>query len=155
RRRMRANGGDALQRRPGRRREAVVYSQRRFADDRQRSVVQQVVRFRDRPCERALDGQDAEVDFRCYCRVDDSDEARQRDRAIRVGREDGRGSVAMTAGGPGVADDAQRRLPTGASAASTASPNRAVVALPLTSGVSDEATVEDLNPVPTVPFFRQ
>ena len=58
--------------------EAVPDAQCRLGHDRERVLVEQVVRLGDRAGERALDRQHAEVDLAARRRLDDREEARQR-----------------------------------------------------------------------------
>ena len=58
--------------------EAVADAERRLGDDRERVLVEQVVRLGDRAGERALDRQHAEVDLAARGRLGDGEEARQR-----------------------------------------------------------------------------
>ena len=75
---MRADGRDLVEGSVLDPDEAMADAERGLGDDRQRVLVQQVVRLVDRAGERALDRQDAEVDLPLDGRFGDGEEARQR-----------------------------------------------------------------------------
>ena len=82
--------------------EAVVHGQDRLRDDRERRLVEQVVRLGDRADERALDREDAVGDAAGGDGLDDVGERRQRHEARR--REEpvaGRGGMGALASGVG------------------------------------------------------
>ncbi len=85
--RVRVDDPDLLERRPGPADELVVDRQHRLADDRERRVVEQVVRLRDRTGERALDREHAVLDLARGDRLRDGAEARQRQRLGALGEE--------------------------------------------------------------------
>ena len=88
------------------REQAVDDRQRHLGDDRQRRLVEQVVRLGDRAVERVLDRQHAERDLGRDRGLDDGDEARVRlgRRAVAARARSDAAALWLPAG-PGIADD--------------------------------------------------
>ena len=126
--RVRADDLDLLERHRGRANEAVADRQDRLAGDRERRVVEQVVRLVHRPGERALDGQDAERDVAVGGRLDDRGEARERDQ-VGPGREQpvtGGGAVRAVAPGIGNARRHRRNATEGSAGRRKKTSSRAI-----------------------------
>jgi hypothetical protein len=97
RRRMRTNRRRPGEVRSGDAEDAVPNRERRLADDRQRRLVEQVMRLGDRAGERALDRQHPEIDARLPRRLDHRRERRQVDRERARGEDGGRGAAVTAA----------------------------------------------------------
>jgi hypothetical protein len=116
--RVRVHGGDVVERDLGRAHEEVTDGQDRLAGDRERRVVQEVVRLGDGAHERALDRQDADVDRAGGRRLGHGGEAGERHELGDVLEEALARCGAVSAVPAGVADDGSCRCGIGHSVAS-------------------------------------